>query len=333
VTRVRTVRVRRGAIVQRLSAPGSIVSLRESSIGVEVAGRIAQVFVEEGDRVETGAPLFEIDPEPYQMALRSAEAGLELARAERKQIEVDLGRAQALRTREVVAEREIDRLLTSLEVARARERQAEEAVALARHDLDRTRVVAPYAGSIAERLVDEGTMALVQPQTIVLVIQETRELEARATIPESHLQAVRVGDPALLHVEGIAEPIQVEVAAVGDVIDPATRTYRVTMRVPNPEHRLKAGVFARVEILPQAKSDVVIVPREAVHTEDGRTRVFGVRDGRLVALPVRLGIVAEDVAEVLRGVREDDEIVVGEGGTLAPGMLVEVTDGAGGPAS
>jgi RND family efflux transporter MFP subunit len=217
----------------------------------------------------------------------------------------------------------MEELHTGVQVARAAEREAEEALALARLDLERCLVRAPYAASVAARLEDEGTTALAQPQTIVMVLQETHDLEAHATIPEVHFAAIHVGDPALLHVEGLPRPIATEVATVSDAIDPATRTYLVKMRVPNGDHALKAGVFARVEILPRAKSDVLLLPRDAVRREDGRTRVLAVRDGRAVAVPVTLGVVAEDAAEVLHGVRVDDEVVVGEAAhTLGPGMRV-----------
>jgi RND family efflux transporter MFP subunit len=322
---VQTVRIRRGAILHRISAPGSLVAKRESRIGAEVRGRIERIFVSEGDRVEAGDPLFQIDPATYELVLRQAEAGLDLARAERLQAESDLRRAQALRRKDIVSEDENARLETAVALARARERQAAEAVALARRNLEQTLVRAPFGGSIADRLVDEGTTALVQPQTIVVVLQETSELEAQAAIPERHLAAVHVGDPALLEVEGLPAPIRTEVSAVSDSIDPATRTYRVQMRVPNPDHRLKAGVFARVEIVPQAKRDVVLVPREAIRSEDGRSRVFTVQEGRAVAVPLQLGIVSEDAAEVLDGVRVDQEVIVGEAAqSIAPGMRVEV---------
>lgn len=328
VARVETTRVRRGSILQRISAPGSLVAKRESRIGPEVSGRIDRIFVSEGDRVAAGDPLFLIDPEPFALALRQAEARLDRARAEREQIAADLARGRRLRSREVLAEQRLEELRTALEVAVAGERELEEAVALARRNLERTLVRAPYDASVAARLEDEGTTALVQPQTIVLVLQETSELEARATIPEVHFAAIRVGDAALLHVEGMPRPIATEVGSVSDSIDPATRTYRVTMPVPNPDHRLKAGVFARVEILPRAKADVLLVPREAIRREDGRTRVLAVRDGRAVAVPVRLGVVAEDAVEVLHGLRVDQEIVVGESArTLAPGMRVRTANG------
>lgn len=323
---VRVAPVGRGDISQRITAPGSLVALRTSPIGPEVRGVIEEVFVDEGDRVAAGDPLFRIDPEPYQVALRQAEAGLDLARAERRQTASDLARARTLLGKDVVSQQEVDRLATTLAVAKARERQAAEAVEIAQLNLRRTLVTAPYAGTVAQRLADEGTTAQAQPQTIVVVLQEIHELEGRATIPEVHMASVSVGDRARVFVEGFPEPFETSVSAVGDVVDPATRTYEVKMRVPNPERRLKAGIFAQVEILPEPRRDVLLVPREALRTEEGRTRVLAVRDGRAVAVPVELGLVSEDAAEVLAGLEGGERVIVGEAAqTLAPGMAVRVT--------
>ena len=330
VVDVQIATARRAPISRRISAPGTLEARRESHIGTEVQGRILRVRVDEGDRVEAGAPLFDIDPEPYQMALRQAEARRDLAGAERVQGEADLARARSLETRGVVAQQQIEKLETALTVARANERQATEAVALARFELDRTSVRAPWAGSVVARLADEGSTALVQPQTIVVVLQESNELEARAPIPESQLALVQIGDAAELHVEGISGPIRTNVTAVGDAIDPATRTYTVKMRVPNADHALKAGVFALVEILPRAKPDAIVVPRDAIRSEDGRTRVLTVRDGRATSVVVTLGIVSGDEAEILEGVAPDTPVIVGEGAReLASGMRVRVVPAPG----
>ena len=334
VVDVTTARVRRGSILERVSAPGSLRARRESRIGAEVSGRIQQVFVNDGDRVAAGAPLFQIDRGPFEMALRQAEAVLDVARAERAQIEADLTRGNALRRSDIVAAEQLERMRTQVAVAKAHERQAAEGVALARHHLEQTLVHAPFGGSVAQRLVDEGTTALVQPQTIVIVLQETDVLEAEANIPESQLSVVRVGDAALVHVEGLPEPIQTEVSAVSDTIEPQARTYRVQMIVPNPEHALKAGVFARIDILPSAKRDVMLVPRAAVRTEEGVNRVMVVRDGRAEAVPIQLGVVSETEAELLSGLEADSEVIVGAAAReIAPGMSVRVVAATKSPAS
>lgn len=332
VVEVQTAPVRQGSIAQRLTASATLEARRESRIGTEVQGRVLRMFVDEGDRVAAGDPLFEIDPEPYEMAVRQAQAQVDLVRAQRQQVESDLARARSLRARGVVAVQAIEQFETQLAVARANERQAEEAVALARHQLSRTRVLAPWPGSVAARLVDEGSTALAQPQTILLVLQESGALEARASIPESQRALLRVGDEAKLHIEGIAAPIETTISAVGESIDPATRTYSVRMPVANEDHALKAGVFAMVEIEPKAKTGVLVVPRAAVRSEDGRARVFTVREGRATPVPVVLGLVGETEAEVLEGVALGTQVIVGEAAAqIAPGMRVRVAGG--GPAS
>jgi membrane fusion protein (multidrug efflux system) len=325
---VRTLPVRRGTISQRIRAPASLEARRESRIGPEVQGTLVRIFVDEGDRVAAGAPLFQIDPEPYQFALRQAEAGLDLARAQRLQGEADLARARALSAQSVIAPQEIEKLETALAVARATERQAAEAVALVRHKLEQTLVSAPYGASVVARLADEGTTALVQPQTIVLVLQESDALEARAAIPESHLALVRVGDAARIRVEGLPAPIETRVSAVADSLDLATRTYAVRMPVPNPDRALKAGVFAEVELTPQPKRDALVVPRDAIRSDDGRSRVFTVRQGVATPVGITVGIVSEEEAEVLEGLDADVEVIVGEAAAqIAPGMRVRSARG------
>lgn len=323
VVDVETASLRRGSIAQRVLAPGSVVARRESRIGAEVSGPIVRVHVREGDRVEAASPLFEIDPAPFAMALRQAEAGHDVARAEHVQLASDLHRAQSLHREHLLSHQEVERLSTSVAVAQARARAASEAVELARHNLERTLVRAPYAGSIAERLADEGTTALVQPQTIVVVLQETAELEARAAIPESQMALVRVGDVARVRVEGVLDPIETHVVAVSDTIDRATRTYLVKMPVPNPSYRLKAGVFAQIEIRTRATEEVVLAPREALRIEDGRTRLLLIRDGHADALPIEVGAVTETDAEILAGAGAGELAIVGAAArTIAPGVAV-----------
>jgi RND family efflux transporter MFP subunit len=323
VVEVETAAVRRGAIEHWLTAPGALEARRESRIGPEVQGTILRVHVDEGDRVDAGVLLFEIDPEPFRLAVRQAEAGLDLAHAERLQVEADLERARSLRSEGILAAQQIEKLATAAVVARARERQARGAAALARHHLAQTKVRAPYAGSIAARLADEGTTALVQPQTIVLVLQETSVLEARASIPEGQLLLVRPGDPARIRIEGLAAAIDGEVSAVSESIDPATRTYGVRIRVPNPDGALKAGVFAQVEIRPRSLADVVLVPRDAIDSEGGASRLLVVRDGVVASELVKLGVVSARDVQLLAGPPVGAVIVVGaSAGDVAPGMRV-----------
>jgi multidrug efflux pump subunit AcrA (membrane-fusion protein) len=172
------------------------------------------------------------------------------------------------------------------------------------------------------------------PQTIVVVLQETAVLEARAAIPESQMSLVRLGDDAFVHVEGLPGPIHTHVAAVSDTIDEATRTYLVKMPVPNPDRRIKAGVFAHIEIHPKGSVEAILAPREAIRVEDGRSRLLVVRDGRAAMLSVEVGAASETEAEILTGAEVGELAIVGDAArTIAPGLRVRVAASPPAPAS
>ena len=308
---VTTSRVRRGAITAVVTSSGSIFASRSTPLGPAVPGRLVRVFVDVGDEVAEGDSIFLIDEEPYRIALEEARAGLALARAELAQTEEEAERARKLAQKQTVSEQAYDRAQTRATVARAHVAQAKSQVARMENNLARTLVRAPYAGSIVDRLADEGTMATVTPNTTVVVLQETDALEAVLDIPEASLAVVRVGDRARLHIEGIAEPFESKVQVVSNRIDLASRTYEVRVPVTDPDRRLKAGAFVRSEIEPSVKEAVLLVDRSALITLDGRTYAFRVSDGRAERVPVRLGILGEHDAELLSGLAEGDEVVVG----------------------
>jgi len=318
--------VRRGAISTRISVPGSLVARRESQISARVPGRIERVFVSEGDRLQAGAPLFQIERAAYEAARLRNAAGLDLAIAERRQVESDLGRARTLVEKGILPQQRADRLDTELAVAIARERQAEQALSLAQRDLEDTLVRAPYAGSISKRLADEGTTATSQPQTVVVVLQEIGVLEVLSAIAEGNRTEVRTGDRVRLHIPGERTPRETVISSVSDTLDPATRTYDIRMEFPNPDHRFKAGVFLHVEIIPSAKPNVVLVPREAVHSEAGRTHVFILREGRAVSVNVLVGMVTATEAEILHGLLPGEKIVAGDSASIvSSNMLIRAT--------
>jgi multidrug efflux pump subunit AcrA (membrane-fusion protein) len=157
-----------------------------------------------------------------------------------------------------------------------------------------------------------------------VVLQETALLEARTAIAEARGTDVRPGDPAWIRVGGAA-PIEAAVTAVGDTLDPTTRTYLVRALVPNEDHRLKAGLFAEIEIRPRSKQDVLLVPRDALRSFDGEECVLAVRDGRAVPVRVEVGAVSEESAEVRGELVPGELVLVGEAVRgVEPGTRVRV---------
>ena len=325
--RVETERVATARLRATIAASGTVAAKRITEIGTEVPGRIVAVLVDVGDTVEAGAPLFRIDPGPYQMALAEAEAGLALARAQSANASEEAERLSLLLEQKVASQQRYDQLHTQARVARAQVEQMEARLAKARRDLAQTEVHAPYAGSVVERRAHEGAMA---GQGAILVLQESGALEAILNVPEATPVAVRPGDALRLFVEGLPDPIEAAVTSVSQRVDPGTRTYEVRADVEDASGQLKAGSYARAELSVGRAEPRAVVHRSAVLTRDGRTFVLKVEDGVVRYAPVRLGLVQDEQVELLGGVEPGEVVVRGDATTrLADGSRIEAPpDGA-----
>ena len=291
------------------TATGSVMARRTTAVAPEVPGRIVEVRVEVGDRVEAGDVLFRIDPAPFELALAEAEAALELARAELHDAEQEAARVEHLLERQAISERRAERARTAAAVARARVAQMEARVARARHDLARTAVRAPFAGSVVGRFADEGAMAGGEP---VLLLQETGSLEAVVAIPEAWPAPARVGDEVLLRAASLDSPVPARIARVSDRVDEATRTYEVRAPIPPSVEGLRAGSYVEAEVRVHTAGAVPVVPRSALVVRDGRTFAFRVAGGRVEAVPVRTGLGDATRVSIRSGLEVGDEVVVGE---------------------
>jgi RND family efflux transporter MFP subunit len=318
----------------RITASGSVLARRTTEIGAELSGRLIEIRVDVGDRVEAGAPLFQIDPEPYRIALEEAEAGLALARAEASQARDEAARTGQLAKKNMVAQQQHDRTRTQAAVARARVKQWEARTLRARHDLERTLVTAPYAGSIVERRADEGAIVTPGPGSVVVVLQESGSLEAVLDIPEASRTAVRVNDAARLFVEGLPQPLEARVSTVSDRIDDRSRTSQIRVPVEDATGTMKAGAFVRAEITPTPRRGALVVDRSAVLASEGRTFLWRIRGDRVEQVPVQLGASGTSLVEVLSGANAGDLVVIGEAvARLADGDRVAPETSGGGASS
>jgi membrane fusion protein (multidrug efflux system) len=316
--RVEVDRVGLASLRATIAASGTIEAKRITEIGSEVPGRIVAVHVNVGDSVDAGAPLFQIDPGPYRMALAEAEAGLRLARANSANAAEEAERLRTLLERNAASQQRYDQLRTQAEVARAQVAQMEARLEKAQRDLAQTEVRAPYAASVVERRAHEGAMA---GQGTILVVQERSALEAILNVPEATPVAVRPGDAVRLFVEGLPDAIEATVGSVSQRVDPGTRTYEVRVPVSDASGQLKAGSYARAELAVSRAEPRPVAHRSSVLTRDGRSFVLAVEDGVVRYVPVRVGVSEGEQVELLGGVEPGALIVRGE-------ATARLTDGA-----
>jgi membrane fusion protein (multidrug efflux system) len=324
---VETQPVELGTLPTAIEASGSVQARRVSGVGAEVSGRLVEVFVDVGDTVEAGAPLFQIDRIPYQMALAEARAGLALARAERDNALHERERVEKLVEERAVSQRRRDEQTTAAAVAVARVAQMEARLARAETNLERTLVRAPYAGSVVERRAHEGEMAGPEP---VVVLQESGALVVVLNIPEATPVPVRTGSAVHLFVEGLSAPLETRVDRVSERVDPGTRTYEVRAPLHDPSGTVKAGSYGRAEILPTPGPPRAVVDRSALLMRDGRSYVFRAEGDTARRVHVRVGAMTSDRVEILSGVEPGDRVVRGEAvGRLADGDPIRTASEAG----
>ncbi len=262
---VRTVTAERIEVRNVVRGTGSLEARRATDLGPRVDGVIERIEVDVGDRVAAGDLLFRTRPVRYELALEQARHALERARAERRQAEIDLRRAEALHREGALPAERLDRARNRAEIARAAEAGAEVALARARQDLADTEVRSPFAGVVTARYVDEGSLqrTLMSANARVLRVAEIHPLRALLRVPAEHLSRLEVGLPVRLSVQGLEGEFRGEVRAINDQVDAATRSLELRVEVPNPEHRLKPGLFVRGSIdLPPREA--LVLPREAV---------------------------------------------------------------------
>ncbi len=324
--RVEIARVEPRALRAVVSASGTVEARRITEVAAEVPGRLESIFVRVGDAVEAGAPLFRVDPGPYEMALAEARAGLALARAESANAVAEAERLRLLLEQSAASRQRYEQLRTQAQVTRATVDQMRARVARAERDLERTEVRAPYAASVVERRAHEGALAGTEP---VLVLQESGALEAILNIPESTPVPVRVGDPVRLFVEGRVDAIETRVARVSERVDPDTRTYEVRCPVDDPASAVKAGSYARAELEATRDEPRPVVPRSSVLTRDGRSFAMRVDEGVARAVPIRVGVLEGDWAEILSGLAVGDLVVQGDAVQRIPdGTTLRVDGGS-----
>jgi len=308
----------------------------------EVAGVLEQFSlpdgtpVEEGVRVERGTVIAVVEHEDLGAAVEEARANLRVAQSAVGAAKVALAGAEREKRRMAAlfkdgtaTERQRDEALTACESAEAGLKLAADRVEQARAVLERTRlryqdatVEAPISGIVSRCYVDRG--GYVGPSTPLVSIVNIDSVEVQGGVAGRYFSMLRPGRTRV-RVCVDAYPDEGFVGLVERVrpeLDPATRTARITVRVPNPEHRLKPGMFARLEVVIARREGVPIVPDAALIRSDGGHEVFIVKDGTARSRKVRIGLEEGDRNEAVEGVEPGDLVVVRGQHILSDGMEV-----------
>lgn len=163
-------------------------------------------------------------------------------------------------------------------------------------------------GVVSKVLQNPGTM--ITPSTPLFQLVDIDKVKAVVNVDEIKIRFVKVGQDALVTLQAYpGEVFKARVTNISPVCNPQNRTVEVELTIPNPNHRLKPGMFAESE-MPESKRKVLVLPITAVVERLGKKYVFTIRDGRALLLPVTIGSVAGDAIEIISGVNENDLLII-----------------------
>lgn len=306
---VEVVAAREDTVVDAIAATGQIEAMQSISVQPDVDGRIMDILVQEGQWVRKGAPLFKID---------DAELKAQVARLEAQK---DLADQALERTRgllELNASSAAD-----LEQAEATARSSAAELNLFKVRLERTTVRAPFAGIAGERVVSLGDY--VTTSTPLITLQTVNPQRAAFQVPERYARELALGQKVRFQVAALPDE---EFVGTVDFVDPVVqlpgRTIQVKARVPNPEGRLRPGMFIEARLATDVRPSAVVVPEEAIVPLSGVNYVWVVGDSQKVERrEVVLGVRTVGFVELLSGADSGEQIVVGGQAMLQPGAPVQ----------
>ena len=334
---------RRETVSEHIMVVGNLIGAATVEVVPKVSGRLQGVTVRLGDRVRKGQTLAQVEDREIREQVRQAEASFEVARATVRQREADLkfaqtalDRSRSLFSRNLLPRQTLDdaearsqAAEAQLDLARAQFNQSQARLDELRITLGNTVIASPVDGFVAKRNLDPGAFASQNSPVVSVVDLSTVRMVAN--LIERDAKRVHEGTEAGVEVDAYpGERFKGRVARVAPVFDPATRTAEMEIEVPNPEGRLKPGMYARVNLTVGIRENALVVPRNAVVDIEGKRGVFVPQQNRAAFRAVQTGLQDENRVEITHGLQDGSHVITTGALALRDGDPIQMPGGRGG---
>ncbi len=317
-------------VPQTVAAIGSVEPYTSVGVKAQVGGELQRVHFQEGQDVKKGAPLFTIDPRPYQAALKQAEAALARDKAQAQSAEANEKRYAELVKKDYVTRQDYDNAAAQAESLRASVNGDEAAVQNAKLNLGYCTITAPMDCRTSNLLVQQGNLIKANDVPL-LVLNQITPVFVTFSVPEQMLDSVRKAMasgkvPVTAQAEGGA-PASGELSLVNNQVDPSTGMVLLKAVFPNEEKLLWPGQFVNVTVTLSTIKDAVVVPPQAVQPGQKGDYVFVVGDGMAVEMrQVKVGQESLSGDVISDGLKPGETVVTDGQLRLYPGAKVEIKD-------
>ncbi len=312
------------ALSETVRLSGSVSPMEQSTIKAEVAARLAEVLVREGQAVRRGDVLARFDTVELTARLNEKQANLEGARAQMVLAEKTLAKNRTLNRSNIVSDTSLDQAESSFGFQRAQVDALAAQVELARKALRDAVVVSPIDGMVATRSVNPGENLAVNAAMFTIV--DLSRVEVEATVPAEQVARLAVGQAATLRVEGFGERgFAGRVARINPMARVGSRAIPVYVTIDNKDGALRGGMFASGEVLVAQAANAIAVPPVAVRHDERGDFVLVIADGRTERRPVmRVESWARGDLVQVEGLAPGDRVVTGNLPGLTAGRPVTI---------
>ena len=319
------------------SSSATIRGRQDIEIYPQISGKITRVCVSEGEVVRKGQVLFEIDPVPYEAALRVAEANLAAAEVGVESAQLDYESTKTLYESQVVSAYEMQTATNALHSAEATRAQREAERIDAANSLSYTKVTSPSDGVIGTLPFREGTLVSATMTTPLTTVSDNSQMYVYFSINENRLldlaeeygtleQALKeMPDVQLRLSNGRIYDHPGRIVSISGIISETTGTVSLRAVFPNPDRLLHSGANGSV-LVPEHYTDVVTIPQEATFELQDKVLVYKVVDGVTRSTQITVSPVSDGKRYIVtEGLQPGDEIIASGAGLLRDGMRVRTT--------
>ena len=316
--------VQSDTVTLTLPVSGTLRAQQTAWVKARVVGELLQLQVREGDRVQAGQTLGQIDPTEFQARWRQAQQQADAAKAQMDIAQKQWDNNEALVRQGFISQTALQTSQLNLQGARANHLAALAAAEVALKALQDATLRAPIAGVVSQRLSQPGERVALDARIVEIVNLSALELEA--AVPAEDASALAVGQSAQLRAEGIEAPVPARVARLGPSAQNASRSVPVYLTVTGAPG-LRHGQFAQGHVQ-TGQLQALAVPLESVRTDKPQPYVQTLRDGQVQHQTVQLGPTTQRGAQswvvVREGLREGQQVLQGSVGLLREGTAVQM---------